>query len=666
MDLLNIRVGDPPGSLLFPFCDPVTYDVEGKSMWKNWKCKAAAGLMSCGFFLFSGDVTSDILPGEKSPELSAIESSLTGEEKRQVANEIKFATFSSRIQKYDPRKNLPEKDLEELFSIILAQAKMEENGGDDSLFLTMFAVLEFKKFREKKQKELFAERMEKLSIQVPGACYLASVVCDMFLDLGKKDKGLSHLERSVTFLLEEWRKKGGKTLWKSGKKEYALYLVRNYVSLLTEKKECKRVCSFLDELQKEELFAEDLFLLQLRLLNEYFLMKTAKDEKENKLFFWQKTEKEKAEASFEATLLLYQKYIREKHLAGKSISYGGHFAFFQLLAKEEKYKEIPLQILLGEYHFVKGREKEKFLALARYFASLNDDVNVARIWKNLIDMPGFPANGAPLLVYAAQLSRAGSSAKLLAAQEKAFISKPHDPFVAVALARVYWQCSRHEEACKVLEGFPNDPEILLFSGGISMSIRHFEKALNAFLKADLLLDQKKFAPVRNKKIPLTKKGEILLSFIRRQMQIALCADHLGKYALMEKHLKKLLAEDPGNATALNFLSYSFAQRNLRLSFAESLVKLSLEKEPDNYAFLDTLAWVKYRKKEWKEAQKYILKAMEKCGKDVDSVILDHAGDIYYAQGKKKDAVKYWQQALRQYSSELNVKDVLEKLKKAEK
>ena len=56
--------------------------------------------------------------------------------------------------------------------------------------------------------------------------------------------------------------------------------------------------------------------------------------------------------------------------------------------------------------------------------------------------------------------------------------------------------------------------------------------------------------------------------------------------------------------------------------------------------------------------------MEKAGKDeenIDVVILDHAGDIYFAAGKKEQALQYWKKALETYSPELDIDHILKKI-----
>ena len=64
--------------------------------------------------------------------------------------------------------------------------------------------------------------------------------------------------------------------------------------------------------------------------------------------------------------------------------------------------------------------------------------------------------------------------------------------------------------------------------------------------------------------------------------------------------------------------------------------------------LDSMAWVCYRLGKYAEAVQWIekcLAALEENEESPDAVILDHAGDIYFAAGNKAKAVQYWEKAL---------------------
>lgn len=127
-----------------------------------------------------------------------------------------------------------------------------------------------------------------------------------------------------------------------------------------------------------------------------------------------------------------------------------------------------------------------------------------------------------------------------------------------------------------------------------------------------------------------------------------------------EQLEILLKEDPDNPTFLNDLGFILADHDLRLDESEKLIRKALEKDRerrkkeddlpkeenvDNAAYLDSLAWVLYKKKEYKEAKKHLQEAIkQKEGKH--SEIYDHLADVHMALGERDDAIKMWKEALK--------------------
>jgi len=94
----------------------------------------------------------------------------------------------------------------------------------------------------------------------------------------------------------------------------------------------------------------------------------------------------------------------------------------------------------------------------------------------------------------------------------------------------------------------------------------------------------------------------------------------------------------------------------------------LDEVTENAAYLDSLGWVYYKEKKYKEA----LEPLKKAALDEDEgdhlEIWDHLADCYYALGQKKDAVDAWEKGLKM--EDVSPRDgerrrkVSEKLKKA--
>jgi predicted Zn-dependent protease len=117
----------------------------------------------------------------------------------------------------------------------------------------------------------------------------------------------------------------------------------------------------------------------------------------------------------------------------------------------------------------------------------------------------------------------------------------------------------------------------------------------------------------------------------------------GRLDEAEKELRKLMADDPQDADAMNSLSYMFAEHDVRLTDAVDLAERALTIEPGNPAYLDTLGWALYK-------QGKIDEAAEPLGRAAailigNSVIQDHHGDVLVKRGRAVEAIAAWQRAL---------------------
>jgi len=122
---------------------------------------------------------------------------------------------------------------------------------------------------------------------------------------------------------------------------------------------------------------------------------------------------------------------------------------------------------------------------------------------------------------------------------------------------------------------------------------------------------------------------------------------------------RLLAMDPENHQALNYLGYMLAEKGIRLNEAQDYVERALKGDPQNGAYLDSMGWVYYQRRRYSEALNYLQKALEleeaRLGKlrtrgSTDfmhenlSVIHDHAGDAAHALGDTLKARHHWNRA----------------------
>lgn len=120
---------------------------------------------------------------------------------------------------------------------------------------------------------------------------------------------------------------------------------------------------------------------------------------------------------------------------------------------------------------------------------------------------------------------------------------------------------------------------------------------------------------------------------------------LEDFSNAELYYEKALAIDENNIYVLNNYSYILAEQGKDLDKALKMSEITLKGGNVKSYYLDTYAWILYKKGEYKEAKKYIQKALEHSDKSDDSVMLEHLGDIELKLGNREAALKAWQEAL---------------------
>lgn len=191
------------------------------------------------------------------------------------------------------------------------------------------------------------------------------------------------------------------------------------------------------------------------------------------------------------------------------------------------------------------------------------------------------------------------------------------------------------------------------------AIKYFpEQPLPYTLSGIALMMQKQFAEA----LPLFEKGVELTDDkpeLRSQFYsyLADCYYNLDSVERAFKMFDEVLKINPNDILVLNNYAYYLSLRNERLALAEKMSSQAVAMESDNATYLDTYAWVLYKRGEYSQARYYIKLAIEK-DKDPSGVLYEHYGDILYRSGEHQEALKMWKKAAEMgggVSEELNDK-----------
>ena len=139
-----------------------------------------------------------------------------------------------------------------------------------------------------------------------------------------------------------------------------------------------------------------------------------------------------------------------------------------------------------------------------------------------------------------------------------------------------------------------------------------------------------------------------------------CYERLKKYELADQDLLKSLKISSGDPYTLNYLAYSWLERNYNIDEAFEMLEKAYSQTEDDPYITDSIGWAYYKIGNFKIAEKYLKKAVELL--PGDPVINDHYGDVLWQLDRKLQAKYFWQSALSFEETEKKMKlDIKKKL-----
>lgn len=139
---------------------------------------------------------------------------------------------------------------------------------------------------------------------------------------------------------------------------------------------------------------------------------------------------------------------------------------------------------------------------------------------------------------------------------------------------------------------------------------------------------------------------------------AMLYEKVDRIDLMEKDLRRILDKDPSNATALNALGYTLADRTDRYQEALLYIQKALKERPDDPAVIDSMGWVQYRLGNLDAAERYLRKANAMLD---DDEIASHLGEVMWVRGNQQEALDLLQKALKKFPNSQKLKGLIRRI-----
>ena len=222
----------------------------------------------------------------------------------------------------------------------------------------------------------------------------------------------------------------------------------------------------------------------------------------------------------------------------------------------------------------------------------------------------------------------GKARELVKAARKEFSD---DRALAMLQATVLAETGDSDKGAKVLKGLldrgPLDHQVYLSMAQVYEKGKKFENAVKVIQKAE--------------SISKTKPQKLAVLFTYGSV-----LERAKRFEESEKKFRELLAMDPDNASAMNYLGYMLADRNVRLDDAHDLIQRALDLDPNNGAYLDSLGWLYYRQEKFELAERHLRRSLEQY--QHDPIVLSHLGDVYFKLRQGEQAKQHWERSIEEW------------------
>ena len=131
-------------------------------------------------------------------------------------------------------------------------------------------------------------------------------------------------------------------------------------------------------------------------------------------------------------------------------------------------------------------------------------------------------------------------------------------------------------------------------------------------------------------------------------------ERLGKYKKADQDLLHALKINPEDAYVLNYLAYSWLERDYKINNAIEMLEQAYALKNNDPYIIDSIGWAYYLVDDYIKAEKFLKRAVELMPND--PIVNDHYGDILWMLDRKIQARYFWGNVLKMEDAETEMKE----------
>ena len=131
-------------------------------------------------------------------------------------------------------------------------------------------------------------------------------------------------------------------------------------------------------------------------------------------------------------------------------------------------------------------------------------------------------------------------------------------------------------------------------------------------------------------------------------------ERIGNYEEADRDMLSSLEIDPDDAYVLNYLAYSWLERDYKITDAMEMLEKAYSLTENDPYIIDSIGWAYYLIEDYLKAEEFLKRAVELMPDD--PIVNDHYGDILWKLDREIQARYFWGNVLEMKEVEKNMID----------